>query len=509
MLRGPEEPILSLKNISKSFLGTLAVNKVDFNIYAGKVHAIVGENGAGKSTLMNIIGGLFDDFSGEVFLDGQAISLTTPSISKAKGIEMIHQELSLAGPISIAENLLVGRLPSSYRIFLNKKKMIEEVKKSLERVGLGYLNPMMLISNISQHEAQLVEIAKALANNPRILVMDEPTSSLSHEETERLFNIIKNLKKQGLAIIYVSHHLQEVFKIADFITVMRDGRKLGTFRKGEISVEKIIELMVGRKKSEFYKHEKHGVKLGEELLRVKNASRNGFFHNVSFYAKEGEIIGVCGITGSGRSEMARSVCGIDPLDSGEVYICGKKVRIRNLTDAIKHKLIYLTEDRKNEGLALRLTVMENLLAVLIPKLTEGILYKEKKGGKVFKKFINKLLITPQDPKKCINNLSGGNQQKVLLAKFLATNPKVLFLDEPTRGVDVGAKNIIHQIMIEHAHNGNAVIIISSDLTELVELSDRIYVMRSGHFIKEMKARNCNEETLLLSASGEGEIINVP
>jgi len=505
MLRGLEEPILSLKNVSMNFLETLAVKNVDFNIYKGKVHAIVGENGAGKSTLMNIIGGLFNDFSGEIFLDGQAVSFTTPSISKDNGIEMIHQELSLAGPISIAENLLTGRLPCSYGIFLNKKKMIEETKKNLKRVGLGYLDPMMRISDISQHEAQLIELAKALANNPRILIMDEPTSSLSHEETERLFNIIKDLKKQGLAIVYVSHHLEEVFKIADLISVMRDGRKVGTFIKGETNIEKIVELMVGQKKSEFYKYEKNEVKSREELLRVKNASRYGFFHNISFYAKAGEIIGICGLTGSGRSEMARSICGVDPLDSGEIFIHGKKVLIKNLTQAIKHKLIYLTEDRKNEGLALRLTLGENLLVLLMPKFTEGILYREQKGEKVCKKFINKLLITPQDPKKCISNFSGGNQQKALIAKYLTINAKILFLDEPTKGVDVGAKEIIHQVIREHVNNGNTVIFISSDLTELLSLSDRIYVMRYGHFIEEIQAKNCNEETLLLSANGGGGI----
>lgn len=493
-----------MKNVSKRFPGTLAVDGVDFEVNAGEVHALIGENGAGKSTLMKMIAGSFDDYTGVITVNGKEVKLTSPALSKANGIEMIYQELSLALPLSIAENVLVGILPTK-GFLLDKKAMVEMTSERLKRVGLDYLNPMTKVKEISQHEAQLVEIAKALGNKPCILVMDEPTSALSREEVERLFDIIDKLKKQGLAIIYISHHLSEIFRVADRITVMRDGKKVGTYGIDEVNTEKLVELMVGKTVKEFYSKRK--ANYGEEMLRVENLSRYGFFRNISFNAKRGEILGICGLAGSGRSELARSLAGADPVDEGDIYIDGKKVKYKSMSKALKYGVAYLTENRKTQGLALRISMGENALSALIPKHTKNFVYSRKRGGKVLEQLVKELQIYPPDPSRMVNNLSGGNQQKVLMAKWLATEPRIFIIDEPTRGVDIGAKMIIHKAIEKLADQGNAVILISSDLPELTGLSDRIMVMRRGYFIGEMKEGEFNEETALLAANGEGVCVN--
>lgn len=495
---------LKMKGVSKRFPGTLAVDNVDFEVYAGEVHALIGENGAGKSTLMKMIAGSFDDYTGDVEINGKMVKLSSPSVAKENGIEMIYQELSLALPLSIAENVLVGILPVK-GFLIDKKAMVEMTAERLKRVGLDYLNPMTKIKEISQHEAQLVEIAKALGNKPCILVMDEPTSALSREEVERLFEIIDKLKKQGLAIIYISHHLPEIFRVADRITVMRDGKKVGTYEKDEINTEKLVELMVGKTVKEFYGN--RNAKIGGEKFRVENLSRYGFFRDISFNVKSGEILGICGLAGSGRSELARALSGVDPIDEGEVYIEGVRAKYRSMSGALKYGIAYLTENRKTQGLALRISMGENALSALIPRHTKHFIYSRKRGDKILKQTINELQIYPPDPSRMVNNLSGGNQQKVLMAKWLATEPKVFIIDEPTRGVDIGAKMIIHKAIQKLADQGNAVILISSDLPELTGLSNRLMVMRRGYFIGEMKEGEFNEESALLAANGEGVCVN--
>lgn len=496
---------LSMKNVSKRFPGTLAVDGVDFEVYAGEVHALLGENGAGKSTLMKMIAGSFDDYEGEIFINGVKADLYSPSISKSNGIEMIYQELSLALPLTIAENVLVGRLPIKRKFFVDKKKMLVETQNCLNRVGLGELNPLSDIKDISQHEAQLVEIAKALGNKPCILVMDEPTSALSSKEVERLFEIIDTLKKQGLAIIYISHHLPEIFRIADRVTVMRDGKKVGTYDIDEVTTQSLIEKMVGKSVNEFYSERKTNIV--DEKLRVENLSRYGFFHDVSFSVNSGEILGICGLAGAGRSELARSISGVDGIDSGAIYLNSKKIIANTMDKALKHGIAYLTENRKSQGLALRISMSENALASLIPRHTKRFIYSKKKGHKILEELTKELQIYPPDPTRMVSNLSGGNQQKVLLAKWLATEPKVLILDEPTRGVDIGAKMIIHKAIKKLADQGNAIILITSDLPELVGLSNRLMIMKRGYFIGEMKEGEYTEETALLAANGEGVYVN--
>ena len=491
---------LEMKGIRKVFPGTVAVDGVDFDVCAGEVHALVGENGAGKSTLMKIIAGSYNDYTGEVLINGRPVKLSSPSIAKSYGIGMIYQELSLAKPISIAENILVGQIPVKNGL-IERKRMMEAAQAALARVGLEGLNPHLTVEDISQHEAQLVEIAKVLQAQPCILVMDEPTSALSREEVERLFAMIEKLKNEGLAIIYISHHLPEIFRLADRVTVMRDGKKIATKPIGEVTHEDVVQMMVGKSVTELNRTKKRA--RGPERLKVEGLTRWGFFHQVSFTAYQNEILGICGLSGAGRSELARVLVGLDKKDQGRILLDGKALSLANMGKALDHGLAYLSEDRKSEGLALRLSMRDNALAGLIRRHSRLGVYMQRKGFASLSQLIAELAIYPPDPERTVGNLSGGNQQKVLLAKWLACEPKVLILDEPTRGVDIGAKMIIHQAIEKIANAGHTVILISSDLPELVRLSDRIMIMRQGRFIREMQKDECTEETILLAANGAG------
>ncbi len=490
---------LEMRHVGKRFPGTIAVDDVSFEVRAGEVHALVGENGAGKSTLMKILAGSFDDYTGEIAIHGRAVLLHSPPLAKRHGIGMIYQELSLARPISIAENLLAGRLPRRGPL-LDKARTRAQAKELLASVGLD-LDPNLPIEDISQHEAQLVEIAKVLGNKPSILVMDEPTSALSREEVERLFAIIGDLKRRGIAIVYISHHLPEIFRIADRVTVMRDGRKIATRPVGEASREEIVQMMVGRSVKEFYRREQRSI--GEVRFRVSGLSRFGFFHDVAFEARRGEILGICGLSGAGRTELARVLTGLDRADEGSIELDGKPVRGSTMADFLEQGISYLTEDRKIEGLALRLPVSDNVLSAIVDRLSSAGVYSRARGKPSVDRLIAELSIYPPDPSRTVSNLSGGNQQKVLLAKWLASEPRVLILDEPTRGVDIGAKMTIHTSIEKLARESCTVLLISSDLPELVGLCDRVMVMRKGHFIREMPYSECTEESLLLAANGEG------
>jgi ribose transport system ATP-binding protein len=420
-------------------------------------------------------------------------------VARQNGIAMIYQELSLAHPLSVAENLLAGRLPLQAGL-LDRREMVRQARQLLERVGLGELDPLAEVGQLSQHEMQLIEIAKALGRDPRIIVMDEPTSALTREEVERLFGIIGALKAEGLAIIYISHHLQEIFQVADRVTVMRDGRQIGTYPVAEVSSGKLAELMVGHTVAEMYS----GVntRFGPEVFRAEGLWRHGFFHDVSFAVRSGEVVGFCGLSGAGRTEIARSVAGLDPLDLGRLFLKGRRVRIRNMGQAVARGIAYLTENRKSEGLALRLSVANNLTAVILPALSRWFLYNPSRGRPRIGRQIDYLKITPANPALEVSNLSGGNQQKVLLGKWLASEPTLLILDEPTRGVDVGAKEVIHDAIMELSRAGMAIILISSDLPELVGLSNRVLVIREGRLIKELPREACSEESVLLAANGE-------
>ncbi|MFI5384556.1 MAG: sugar ABC transporter ATP-binding protein [Fimbriimonadales bacterium] len=555
------EYALEMIGIGKRFPGTFAVDGVDLRVRPGEAHALLGENGAGKSTLMKVLAGDFADYSGEIRIGGKPVAIHSPAEAKAHGIAMIHQELSLSLPQSIAENILAGRLPTRAGVFVDQKAMVRQAKECMGRLGLG-LDPLTPVERLSQNEAQLIEIAKALGSNPNILVMDEPTSALTRDDVEILFAIIRRLKQQGLAIVYISHHLSEVFQIGDRATVIRDGKLVGVRELDESSPEELVKMMVGRDLATARSiagtslsteaqgpHREHGeggetesglgdtgsslpgppfkgreqVSGGEkdaglggirsshpspsfkgrenETLAVKGLSRTGFFKDVAFSLKAGEIVGLCGLAGAGRTELARSLCGIDPLDEGTLALAGKPVRIRSQSQALDCGIAYLTEDRKQQGLALRLSLRENALSALIPRMGPGPFYSANNRAETLTNLVQGLQITPPNPRQLVRNLSGGNQQKVLLAKWLATEPKVMILDEPTRGVDVGAKALIHDAILKLAAEGASILLISSDLPELIQLSSRVLIMRKGRLIAELDTETATEESLLLAANG--------
>jgi ABC-type sugar transport system ATPase subunit len=493
---------LSMQGISKRFPGTLAVDGVDFEVRVGEVHALMGENGAGKSTLMKCLTGCFDDYTGEIGVNGKAVALHSPADAKAQGIGMVYQELSLARPINIAENLLAGRFPTTRMGLLDPKALQREARRCLLLVGLD-IDPRKTVEEISPHEAQLVEIAKVLGNHPCILILDEPTSALSREEAQRLFEIIRALKRGGLAIIYISHHLPEVFEVADRVTVMRDGRKMSTHAVAEVTPETLVQKMVGQRVDEFYS-ERSAV-IGPTLLQVERLTRLGFFHDVSFSLRRGEILGVVGLSGAGRSELARSLCGLDPVDFGAVTLDGETMPLEDYPGAVAKGLVYLSEDRKTEGLFLRLPVKTNLMAARLPLLSKWGFYAPGDAPSLVRTFMDELDIVAVSGEVDAGTLSGGNQQKVLLGKCLATDPEVLILDEPSRGVDVNAKRRIHRAVMKLADQGKSVLLISSDLPELVGLSDRAIVLRNGRLIGEMGKEEMSEESVLLAANGHGAL----
>jgi len=492
---------LKMNNVCKHYPGTLAVDHVDFEVNVGEVHALMGENGAGKSSLMKILAGSFSDYTGTILIQGKKVQLHSPKIAMESGIGMIYQELSLARPISIAENIMAGRLPKKFGFMLDRKQMLDESRKCLKRVGLD-VHPDTAIEEISQHEAQLVEIAKALGNHPKILVMDEPTSSLSRKEVAKLFEIIEQLKKEGLTIIYISHHLPEIFKVCDRVTVMRDGKKISTDKVKDVTPEKLVEMMVGKAVDQFYTG--HKTTIGDTVLKVNNLSRYGFFHDVSFELKQGEILGIAGLAGAGRSELARAMVGLDPIDAGTVELNGEYLPANTYPNSVREGLVYLSEDRKVDGLFLRLSVQQNIVAAIIPEHSTAGVYSHKHEDDTALEMIDTLEIATPNKLAESSNLSGGNQQKVLLAKWLACKPKVIILDEPSRGVDIGAKKMIHEAVIALANSGASVIVISSDLPEFVNLADRAIVLRGGYIIGEMSKDNMTEESILLAANGESK-----
>ena len=493
----PPGPALRMTGISKSFANTRAVREVDFESCSGEVHALMGENGAGKSTLMKIIAGAFNDYTGQVLIDGEARQLHSPAQAKAAGIGMIYQELSLVPQVSIAENILAGRLPVKHGFLLDHRGMVEEAARWMAKVGLD-CDPLTRVEQLSQHEAQRVEIAKALSNEPSILVMDEPTSALSRREVEILFELIGELKRQGLAIIYISHHIAEVFAVADRCSVLRDGKRIDSRPIGEFTPATLVEMMVGRTVAESAIPRQR--EPGPVRLKVRNLTRYGFFHGLDLEVREGEVLGIGGLAGAGRSEMARSLCGIDPLDEGEIELDGNELWTADFCGSIRRGFAYLTEDRKLEGLALFNSARQNTVSAV--NAARHSLLPRNAAANIFGKLAGELHLAPPEPQRQVVQFSGGNQQKILLAKWLATGPEVCILDEPTRGVDIGAKRVIHEAIARLADRGKCVILLSSDLPELVTLSDRVVIMRNGRFAGEMQRGEFTEDSILLAANRE-------
>lgn len=485
-----------MKGISKRFHGVQALNNVNFHAKLGKVTALVGENGAGKSTLIKILAGIHKPDSGDVILNGQVVSIQNPTDAMQNKISIIHQELNIIPNLTIAENIFIGK-EQKKGLFVDKEYCYEKTKQLLNSIGLS-VNPKLLAKFLSTAQKQMVEIIRAISSDVKIVVMDEPTSSLTQKETQKLFDIISTLKKQNVAIIFISHRLDEILELADHVVVLRDGMLAGELSRSEMTGDKIIKLMVGRELKDLFP-ERAG-QHGKVVLECKNISA-GFIQNVSFSVRQGEILGFSGLVGAGRSEIMRLIFGIDKKDLGDIFIEGEKISIDSPADAIQAGIALVPEDRKEQALILGMSVKDNLTLVILDKIKSNLFYSIEKEKEIAKKYIKSMQIVPSRADNIVKNLSGGNQQKVVLGKWLASSPKILILDEPTHGIDIGAKKEIHELISNLADQGLAILLISSDLVEILGMSDRIIVMHEGLVMGELTKEEADQEKIMQIALG--------
>jgi len=494
--------VLEAKGISKRFPGVLALDNVDFQLKEGEVHAVVGENGAGKSTLMHILGGIHKPNSGRLYMDGKEIVCKSPIDAQGYGIGIVFQELSLISELSVAENIFAHRQPKNMLGFISKKKLSEKTNELLDTFN-EKINPLLPIKFLTIAKQQVVEILKAMSHNPKVLILDEPTSSLTQIESDRLFENIKILKKRGISIIYISHHLKEIFEIADRATVLKDGKYVDTVNVKDVDEEKIVSLMVGRDVSHKYVNRQDKIDYSKTVFETRELSHESLFQDMSIKVHAGEILGMSGLIGAGRSEFARTIFGLDKIKSGEMYLDGQKVIPKSPADAIGMGIAYTSENRKLEGLFLNSSIKENCVSPQLNNFTKkglGVL-DEKLMDDYAKMCVEKFNISTPTTQQFIRNLSGGNQQKVLLSMWLGIQPKILIADEPTKGVDVGAKAEIYEILRKLADSGVAVIVISSDLLEVLTISDNIMVMKSGKIAAKLKNSDADEENIISYATG--------
>ena len=498
------DTLLKMVGVTKTFPGVVAVDDVDFDVRYGEVHALVGENGAGKSTLIKILGGVYDLEKGSIFFDGDEVSFTSTHQSLMSGISVIYQEFNLIPDLSVAENIFIGREPK--RIagrFVHWKKLNADAKGVLDRLEIQ-IDPRTFVSDLPVAERQMVEIAKALSFESKLIIMDEPTATLTDREVKKLFEIISGLRREGVSIIYISHRLEEAFELADRITVLRDGKKIGTRICTETSEGEIIEMMVGKVVKDYFAGEVRKQRERELIMEVKNYSIADHIEDVSFELYRGEILGFAGVIGSGVHHLLRSLYGVEPKKGGQMIFEGKPVEIRSARDAIKLGFGYVTEDRKNAGILPDMTVLHNVTIIIIKLLTflRGMFIKNSTEREKFNEINRNLNIKFADYGQKIIYLSGGNQQKVVIGRTLVTNCKVLILQEPTRGIDVGAKAEIHRIMRELANRGISIIMTSSELPELVNLPDRCIVLYKGRIAAEFDRESMEEEKLVAAQIGQ-------
>ena len=495
--------ILMVDGVSKRFGGVQALKAVNFDLNYGEVHALVGENGAGKSTLMNVLGGIVQQDSGQVVFKGQEVDFKSPIESLDAGIAVIHQELAMLPHLNVIENVFMGRMPANGGM-IRWREAEKDTRTALELVGLDI--PLdVLVSKLSISQRQLVEIAKALSKNASLIIMDEPNSSLAESETERLFSVIETLKQRGVAVIYVSHKIEEVLQIADRISVLRDGEYRGTIQKSDASVEKVIQMMVGRelRQETSRLRQEAGTKEGALRLEVRGLSGRRF-QDVSFEIRQGEIVGFAGLVGAGRSEVARAIFGADPITTGEVRLDGKTVRFTSPGKAIANGMAMIPEDRKLLSLFTDLPILFNMSVAELPRMSRYGLISHREERSTAERFVDQLRIKLASVDQPVRSLSGGNQQKTTLARWLATQPKLLIMDEPTHGVDVGAKAEIYELMRNLADQGISIMLISSELPEILTMSDRVVVMHEGRVTAMLKHDQCDEHTIMLHATGMAE-----
>ena len=496
----PDDELLQMAQISKSFDGTQVLREVNFCARAGEVHAIVGENGAGKSTLMKILAGAIPRDSGAILLAGQPIDLSTPVHAHHAGIRAVYQEFSLIPHLSVTENILIGRMPTGrLRWWIDRAAAHRRAEQILAQLGFTDLDVRAPIARLGVSQQQMVEIAKAVADRPRILILDEPSAVLSYEELQRLFALIHRLRATGTLVLYISHRLDEVFTIADRITVLKDGQVVGTVRPEAIEQADLIRMMVGRTLSEIYPP--RDGQPGPVLLEAQGLTRAGAFSDVSFTLRGGEILGCFGLVGSGRTQMARCLFGAEPLSAGTIRLAGKSIVPRSPREALREGIALLVEDRKRDGLVLHCSIRDNASLATLPNLSRFGVLNRRRQDTLVGALVRELAIRPPQLGRPIRQLSGGNQQKVLFARWLLTQARVLILDEPTRGVDIATKIEIYQIIRDLARQGLGILLISSELPEILGMSDRILVMRAGRLAGEFTSAAATEERLLAAAAG--------
>jgi ribose transport system ATP-binding protein len=498
--RQPGAVVFDARGIGKSFPGVQALSGVDFTVRRGEVHALLGENGAGKSTLIKILSGVYQKDAGEMTFAGRPFAPSDPREAQAAGIAVIYQEFNLVPNMTIAENIFLGDEPGRGKSpFVDWATMTARTRELLAQLDLR-LDPHQRVQSLGVAQQQLVEVAKALHRQVDLLVMDEPTAALTLREIDHLFAVIARLKRSGVAIVYISHRLEEIYRIADRVTVLRDGRWVGTLAVADCTRDRLIAMMVGRRLENQFP--KQTIPIGDEVLRVEGLRRDGVFADVSFAVRAGEIVGLAGLMGSGRTEVARAIFGADPLDAGQIFVHGEPVTIQGPRDAMRLGIALLTEDRKQQGLILPLSVRDNTSVTVLGRLLRGPFIDRGAERDLVQRYVTSLAIKTPSLAQPVAYLSGGTQQKVVLSKWLATRPAVLIFDEPTRGIDVGAKVEIYRLMGDLAQQGVAILMISSELPEILGLSDRILVLHQGRLVADIAREEADQETILRYATGE-------
>jgi inositol transport system ATP-binding protein len=495
-----ESDILLMENISKSFPGVKALSEVNLTVRKGTIHALMGENGAGKSTLMKILDGIYTPDSGQITFQGGPVTIETTHRALRLGISMIHQELSPIPYMTVAENIFLGREPLGRFGLIDKRKLNADTKTLLTRLDID-IDPTTLMKDLSVANTQMVEIAKAISYDSTLIIMDEPTSAITEREVTHLFSMIRSLKAKGVTIIYITHKMDEVFQIADDISVLRDGRHVATVPATQTNKVRLITMMVGRELTEMFP--KEVAPIGEVVLSVRHLTRAGLVEDVSFDLRRGEILGIAGLMGAGRTTVIESIFGIHKIDSGEIIIKGKKAPLNSPADAIRNGLALLTEDRKLTGIMGVLPVRDNMMIASLPNYEKRGFLDRRLIESTYKQEKGRLDIKSPSMHQLIKLLSGGNQQKVLVSRWLLTSPDILILDEPTRGIDVGAKAEIHRLMSKLAQEGKAIIMISSELPEILGMSDRILVMHEGRVGGTFERKEATQESIMQAATGHG------
>lgn len=486
--------LVELKNIVKVYGEHTVLKNVDFDLYEGEIHCLVGENGAGKSTLIKILSGAVSPESGEIFIMGKKVKSLTPRLAIELGVTTVYQDAEIVDSLTIAENIFLGsELDSKIPFKIDKQKQAQETLKILKKLGIE-LDANEIAGNLSTSGKQMIQIAKALHRKAKVIIMDEPTSSLGLEETRALLTLLKNLKAEGLGIIYISHYLNEVFQIADRITILKDGEKMGTYPSGQIDLNTVVKKMVGRDTALFFQRKR--IPIGDVRFRVHNLGKEGLVEDVSFEVRSGEIFGIGGLVGSGRTELVSLIYGALRPDKGEIFIDGKRIAPKSPIDAMKKGICFVSEDRKKYGMFLGRNIVENLTSVK-NKLSKGFLLNLNEELRLSTQTVNRLSIVVSDRDQLIEELSGGNQQKVIIGRWLLNSNATLYIfDEPTKGVDIGAREQIYQIMLALAESGKSIIMVSSDMPELLSMSDRIGVMRNGRLTHVLENNNLKEEDLM-------------